>query len=404
MRTRVKLILLLAIVCIINSCSIVKHTIYLGQGENHTDGFIDTVHFETNYGLPIVFLSINGSEEHYKFLFDMGATTTIISSELSEKLELEPVYHFKSTDSQGKTIKHEYVKIDSLKIGNTKFYGFVAGETIYPENSILRCVLPDGIIGANIMKGLIWQIDYENERIIFSDDLKNYNILDKTPIIRMSRKPPSSCPYITVSKNGEKIRGLIFDTGSNGGISIPLSKKNNYELSVKLIDQSTQGLFGAGADTVYISDNQTINIGSIEMDNVPVEYNYRGKKNIGNAFLNNFLVTADFQSRNIYLDPNQTIAFDRKDFFGYGFSCSIVDSSVIVSSLYENSPAELAGIQINDTIAILNNLPINSYFDNYCGFYTWLYEFRKSNEPITIRIKGKDETISMTPGDYIKND
>lgn len=401
MKTKtIKVILFSIIVLHIHSCSIFKHTIYLGKGETLTSNFIDTLQFETIYGLPIVTVTINGSDEQYKFLFDMGATTTIISSELSEKLELESLYYFKSTDSQGKTKKHDYVKIDSLKIGNTIFYDFVAGETTYPENSILRCALPDGILGANVMKSLIWQVDYKNEYLIFSDNIENFNIADEIVRIKMSRKPPSSCPYITISKNGEKTRGIIFDTGSNGGINIPLSKKNDFEPTVKLIDQSTQGLFGAGADTIYHSDNQNIKIGSIELDNVPVEYNFRGKKIIGNAFLKNFLITADFRSRNIYLKPNKKIEFDRTDFSGYGFSCSIFDTSIVVSSIYENSPAELAGMQINDTITHLNNLPVNSYFDTFCDFYKWFYEFHRLDKTIVVSIKGRQSALSIEPSDY----
>jgi hypothetical protein len=68
--------------------------------------------FELKNELIVMKVKLNGSEKEYEFLLDSGAPTSVIFKEAREESKAESVMEYKVLDSQGHSVKSEYVLFD----------------------------------------------------------------------------------------------------------------------------------------------------------------------------------------------------------------------------------------------------------------------------------------------------
>lgn len=117
---------------------------------------------------PIIKLSING-QGPYLFMFDTGASMSIISKKLADKLNLpiiknELVQHV--TPTQIVKIEQIIYLPETIEIGNilVKNYGIVASGD-HHEDKRFENLRVDGLISANIFYGELLTIDYPQEKL-----------------------------------------------------------------------------------------------------------------------------------------------------------------------------------------------------------------------------------------------
>ena len=195
--TRLLSFLISAILFILltTGCSSTKVYQLMGGGEIVESEYKVVVPFEMRLGLIIVKVKIQGEE--YDFLFDTGAPN-VVSLELGEKLGLKAAGKSNTTGSQGERHKVEYAIIDTLTIGGLNYLNTTAAIMDLKKSVTIDCMELDGILGANVMRNSVWQIDYQKQEMTITNSTESLNFTTHLDTIPFTTKRTGT-PMIDVT-------------------------------------------------------------------------------------------------------------------------------------------------------------------------------------------------------------
>jgi hypothetical protein len=350
---------------LLTSCHIIKTVKVLKQGEVVQKNFLEQVSFESRVGLIILNVKVNGHD--YNFIFDSGAVNCV-TKEVAKELALKPVINQKAEDSEGKTGGIQFAILDELQIGKISFKNTSAAIIDLQAVPELACLKVDGLVGANLMRKLFWQLDYLKQTVTFSDHLDSLHVPKNAYNIPF--KPElSGTPVVEVELDGMKSKGNIFDTGSSGAVSLSGPTFRSYlekHADIKYgrgFGSNSAGLYGAGTDTTYAA-KLNLRMGSLELKDQLVE-SKREKGNLGSDFFRDYVVTMDWKNQKMYFVSQGAPAVEWETF---GFSTNKQDKQLYVSFLYENSPAARAGLRRGDKIISIDGTRYdNMSSEDFCN-------------------------------------
>ena len=118
-------------------------------------------------GVILFTVTIDGKE--YVFAFDSGATTCLISKEIS--INDSSIKTITYQDGYGNENKAELI-LKNYKIGNSSFNNIPTIVSDLKLVNELGCIKIDGIIGANLINLCNWQIDPQKQIISFGRLMK----------------------------------------------------------------------------------------------------------------------------------------------------------------------------------------------------------------------------------------
>ena len=356
----------------------------LKSGEIELQESLTKIPFEYKLGLPIIQVNINGKS--YDFLFDTGAIN-IISEELANEINIKTVSFQPTRDSQGKRSMLKTVKLDSIRLGSAYFMNTAAIVADLNKSIDISCLQIDGIIGSNLMKMAVWQIDYQNQVITIANSKEALKILDNSKIIPFETSSIGK-QYINIEINGVLEEHVTFDTGSNGGI---VCSKATYNKLLKTDSQlisdygygsNSSGLYGNGsADTLFYFKPNTLKIGELNIDNQIIQFKKKGSRTIGNEFLKNYRIILDWDNQEITMIEENDAVIDPINTFG--FKVFMESNKIFVKYIFNNSSADEQGIQLNDQIIKINNI---DYTDTEKNCYCEIIEKGVLSECDTISI------------------
>jgi len=170
-----------------------------------------------------------------------------------------------------------------------------------------------GLFGSGLMDGFVWQIDYHKRVIRISKSIKEMFLGKKCFKIPFKRSIYYKCPIVTLETNEVGNREYLIDTGSPGEIedykkvflkALRQDIKIDYVLDTTTFIWSNpwkrSGLTTSYGRTARINNSRLGNMilrhANIRFSDVPILL-------IGNKFLENFIVTMDWPSSIIYLEP-----------------------------------------------------------------------------------------------------
>ena len=168
-------------------------------------------------GVPIV--KINIDNDAYNFVFDTGATQTIIDSTLSNNLQIID----SSTVIGIYGAKRQLVKVrlSGIKIDETTFKPLaVSVLNLKTLNKNICKIHLDGILGIDIMEGYFIEIDSKNQMIKFYNPKK----FDKKKLNGFIKSNYWYGPLAKLKVNGKK-HNVLFDTGSASVLNLAPQKK-----------------------------------------------------------------------------------------------------------------------------------------------------------------------------------
>lgn len=336
------------------------------QGEYiNQNSFKTEIPFKIINGNIIVTVKIE--EKEYGFLFDTGSPL-VIDTEIAKKIKLEKIGKHKVYDAYGKKEKLVYAKIGKLSIETLDFFemGSIITNLDFMVNE--SCTPISGIFGANLMSKAIWQINYNERMLIATDKIESLAIPKESVSINF-RASIGGTPKFNVNINNSTYEAII-DTGFDGGIALPV--RNSQELNN--INEFLVGygfassIFGSTLDTVRLTKKSiAINENFKVTDEIITFKNGITSGIFGNDFLNNYILTIDWRNGNIIFSPLNHFAVN--SFESFGFKVKFRDKKLIVSFLYEGSPAEKSGLEIGDSILRINEWDFSNINQNmYCNF------------------------------------
>jgi predicted aspartyl protease len=322
--------------------------------------FIENIKFEFSSGHIIVKTKVGKQNNLSNFIFDTGAPTTV-SPELSKELNLKKI-SVSLNKSENDPLKNSFPIVDSMVIGNIKFLNVGAAELEMSKIINTDCKFGNGIIGANLMKNCIWQINYSTQELFITDNLSKLQNLTNAIKINFTPAPSTGTPILNVLVNDTTHINLIIDTGFNGFISF--STMDNDKFLKSIAENNIRSVDSKGYSSVYGKDEATnlsylirsnMQINGHTFQNLPMAFgrykNVSERKNgvIGNDFLKNFIVTIDWINNLIYLSPISEKPI-HDNIITYGIKYGFTRNKLIIGGIWKNSEAEKNGIKIGDEI------------------------------------------------------
>lgn len=321
------------------------------SGTTSQTNFVGSIPFDFSKKIPFINVKIEGKE--YRFMLDTGAPC-VVSTELYKKLGLKASATSKVGDSSGVRKKQIYTTLNQVEFGGVNFQDIGAIVMDLNTSEIFECLDLDGIIGANLMRMAKWEIDYQKNVLRFSNEINKLNtegesyVLDFSPV-------RTGTPYIDITVDEVTVKGVTFDTGSAGYLTLPAkSFKNLYPNSDTR--QSGYGVTSYGAygpsslDTSFYVKTNSINIGKLTESNKIIELENRNKEILGNLFLENYRVILDWDNERITLYPTIDNTGKNDNLNGFGYKTRFDNQKVTISYIFNESSADKAGLKIGDEV------------------------------------------------------
>ncbi len=329
--------------------------------------------FELINNLVVIPLRINNSDT-LRFVLDTGVGRTLIT-ELSANKEFTIRYSGKVTlsglgeaepmealFSAGNSVYLEGIKGDSLDI-------VLMLEDRFNLSSFMGREV-NGLIGYDIFKNFIVEIDYLNKRLYFHDpDLyrqgyqkkKKSRFWTEIPIEINARKPYINSTVVQHDSSVIETK-LLIDSGASHAISIYPASSPEISIPPKnLYSYLGSGLSGE----IYgeIGRVKSMNFGELTLKEPVVHYPEEvgtrralqlGNRNgsVGADLLKRFTVFINYEDGSMLVKPN------KQSYRDFNYNMAGIELSTpflgipfyLVSQVREGSPAEKAGLRVNDII------------------------------------------------------
>ena len=308
--------------------------------------FTEVIPFEYENGKIIITAYLNDSPRPRRWILDTGAWNLLKTQ---------------TAEASGMRVHTNWFNIPKIRIGSLEFHNTYAEINELNSSPTLACTFAhlDGIIGANLMQLAHWQIDFDRREILISDSPILPPMASYTYTLPF--KPDSKRrPFVMLDIEGARLSPrMLLDTGSSGYIS---PDKDFYPyMSEKLVTSKSitkNGVLGASVKgqingQAHLMKVSQVSMGDLQLSEVILDFSHH-LSTIGTEFLEHFVMTINWKQKTIILSCDTPPA-PKSTLETYGFSYIIQNRRVIVSTLYEESPAFRAGLRLHDQIIQVNN-------------------------------------------------
>jgi len=143
------------------------------QGAIRQVNYFESIPFEFIEQKIIIPVSIAGVT--YRFMVDTGAPN-FISQKIFNKIKPEVVDEILMSDANNIEIKTPLAEIEELKIGSLIFNNSPVLIDENDENIFFKCWKLDGIIGSNLLRNSIVQINLEEKLLYLTDRIDRLDL------------------------------------------------------------------------------------------------------------------------------------------------------------------------------------------------------------------------------------
>jgi hypothetical protein len=252
----------------------------------------------------------------------------------------------------------------------------------------INCLNIDGIVGGNLMRMAIWDIDYEKEVMYFTNDFEHFEP-DTNAFVMPFRTKSTGTPVITLVVESDTLENITFDTGSAGGLSVFKQRiKSDAVVPAQLsYGYHSQGLFGATADTNrYAEASLVFENGRAPLPILTMETR-RSKDILGQRFFQDYRVVLNWQEKKAYLSK---VSVPEKPMF-WGISPFLEDGKIYVGTVVFGCEADRQSIKPGDQIMQVNDMSLETAdITDYCAL---LELWRQSEVDITVTVQGKEPIV-----------
>lgn len=351
---------------------------YFKTGHPTPKKFYTEINYKDVNGKIIIPVTIEGKT--YSFLFDTGAPN-LISKALWNKIDSKSAKNISVSDANQKKQQMEIANIPNLTIGNVTFKNSTALVFESENNLVFDCFHIDGIIGSNLLRKSIIQIQSKKKLLVLTNDSKKLQ-LDKKHASKLTLVGNQSSPYIGIKLKGEHsgTESLLFDTGASGFYDVCsknykiLSQKDIFKEISKSVGASGVGMFGiANESEQYRLKVPELIINGQVFKNIITITGDDNNSRIGSDILNYGIVTLNFMKKLFYFEAFEAINnLDEKLF---GFTPTIKNNKLVVGFVWDDLLKDK--IQFGDEIIKVNSINIQNI--NICDFINKKSVFKENN-------------------------
>ena len=366
---------------------------------------LTTVPFHLSGSHIFVDVRVNESDPMH-FIFDTGAAATVINQRNAKRLKLSSDGFTPVRGKKGPSLAY-YSKGSQLGMGALvlKKVRIVHLPLDHLEQVLEKDV--DGIIGHDLLKNYVVQINY---------DAKTIELFDPevfTPPIGYHAYPfeiISGRPYIEGSltlNDGDTLTGRFqVDNGSGSSITLYSPVVEKYALAKKIGRTRTVYTMGFTGivDRNYAGRLKSFDLGWCQLTNVPIRLNqsvyYKkafrdGIGHIGNELLKRFNIVFDYHNKVSYWKPNVSFAEEfQKNYSGLVLKTDRQQDKVIIRHVFNDSPAAQAGFTIDDEIVMVDNVRTAGIHSDEVAH---LFTQKKDSIQVVIRRNDRFQTLDLRP-------
>ena len=323
----------------------------------------------------ILFLrvSVNGSRP-LRFIFDTGASVSVVNSELLKELKLK-VEGQASGTATGGNIQVGLVNGVSLSVAGAEVRNQILATLALDKTP---CVEFDGVIGYDFINQFIVEIDYPNSLInLYNPRTYVYPGPGKVvPLLIAGRRTPLAVTNILLEGGRSVVSQLEVDTGGDSAFVIksPFVKKHGLTRSLSTSIKGS-GVGAGGEQKRLVGRVERVQLGPFTLDKPVVNLEEEKEESgdgedgdgiVGGEVLRRFKVILDYSHQRMMLEPNNWF----KDPYevamsGIGFGSNEEDcKDRKVQEVEPNSPASAAGLQVGDIITAIDDKGINDIPSN----------------------------------------
>ena len=317
-----------------------------------------------------------GSTEPIDFILDSGAPTTY-SDRTADAHGGEAVGQVREQAIDGSVLDVPVISIETLAIGDAVFKDVAGSQNWVAPDNPLSCLSDNGLIGANLMKNAVWQIDYANEEVTIASSADGLDHIDDAIALEFTFTSIASPSPLVRFGAGDGELVFLLDTGSDGGLSVNPADLEAIGMTVDP-DGPAADVLGAGIagtfETALTYAGVDLDIGGTAAEAYPVATLptlAEGQGNIGNEFLDDFVVTIDWPNETLYLDPvtgdgsiptpavpaQATLSWDGED--------------IVVGSLARESAVAQSGLTLGSVVENVDGVDYGEASrDDFCALFT----------------------------------
>lgn len=314
--------------------------------------------------------SVNGGPAA-QFIFDTGASITVIDSAYAAKIGLATEGTLQGQGA-GSTGMASFSRLRSLRVSGQDGDGVELQDVKVAVLSInhlapffwRECA---GVLGYDFISRFVTEIDYDAKTLALHDP-KNWSY--RGPGIALPITLGATVPVVRMKLDGAYEGDFRIDVGSSSTVDLhgPFVKRHDLDRQVQGGVLVTGGGFG-GTFSNRLVRMKSLELGPFSWKDPIVSLSraesgafasedYAG--NIGNRILERFRVTLDYERRTLHLEPARRFAAPDR-FSRAGVQLARFGDRVEAMQVLPGSPAERAGLTAGDTVVAIDRKPTLSY-------------------------------------------
>jgi len=294
-------------------CSRKKITTF-NEGSIQQKTYKQIIKYSLIHGEMLVPVTIEGKK--FNFIFDTGAPLSI-SKKIYQDIKPGIKGEVEVSDGSGKVRKMTVISLPELKLKGITFTD-TTGILLHDESArMLKCMEADGIIGSNMLRNSVIQIDGRNKEIVITDNAGQLGL--KNAMYQDVKFPPGqSSPYIqiAVENRGENLGDtVLIDTGSQEFYSMSNRVYDYYKnngISMNVIAEA-RGSFVWGIhgdenhNRHYVLNIPGFTLFKSKYKNVEVQTVSDDMSRIGSKVCEYGKVTIDYRNKHFYYEAFKNV-------------------------------------------------------------------------------------------------
>jgi lysophospholipase L1-like esterase len=284
----------------------------------------------------------------------LGTGSPTVISERLLRLVKARVVGTVPSERAGKGVVRKVVELSSVRLGGLQRSAVRADVVPLGEHSALACASPNGLLGATFLKSGVMQIDFGTSQIRFANVVDDLGVSGATRIRFRPASSASPTPQVAGTVGSLK-RWLDFDTGNQRYLVLDpgVARRAGARVGRRALafsGQPAETLSGPIAGTLSFAGLPTLRLRGVARRDVVAATGSatKGSDGLGIPFMRDFVVTIDWTTNTIYLEPTRRPGDG--SIRTYGYLPRRVGGAVVAGAVMRDGPAEAAGVAVGDVI------------------------------------------------------
>jgi len=386
---------------LLSSCSIIKSGKLSKQGEVNRDDFLVEVPYSNVKDWIVVTVQIEGKD--YNFIWDTGADITVISERMAKNIEHGTVVSRKVKDSGKNKKSLNFIALPKVMMGEVEFHNIGAAiADLDPLIKQIGCDSIDGILGNNLMRKAVWQVNYAEQKLGIASAVDKLKLTEENEKVEMEAGKRGH-PYFKTKVNGKK-QWIAMDTGYNGSFKMPrkelekIAKKTSRVEIEEATGAAGGGLYGARQGSTWNYQVESIELGNMKVMQPIISTAERSSSLIGNKFFEDFILTIDWKNKHVYFLPVEEITPDTLETFGFEFLRDFEKNQLLIGKIWLSQKDNIGGLRLGQRVLQVNEDKLeNLSREEFCELFSEGITTRYGKEiTITVDNKGERKVVTLT--------